>query len=195
MFPLSLKNLIKNLSQLPSIGPRAASRIALYLLTRPKEDLEGLGEAVKNLKNSLKICENCFNVSEGRICSICSDKKRDQGIICVVETPLELEAIEKTKQFSGLYHILGGVINPLKEIGPNNLKIKELLERLKKDRIKEVIIATNPNTEGDTTALYLKRIIEPYKIKATRIARGLPMGGDIEYADETTLASSLLNRH
>ena len=191
MFPKSFQKLIDHFSALPSIGPKLAERLVLYLWKQNKEKLEDFGERLKSLKNNIKFCKNCFNIAESDLCVICSDKKRDQSVICVVEDPLDIIAIEKTRKMRGLYHVLGGNITAQNNTG---LKISELKNRLKGGETKEIIIATNPTTEGEATALYLARFIKPLNIKITRLARGLPTGGDIEYADEATLTGAIEGR-
>jgi len=195
IYPKSIQNLIEEFSKLPGIGPRTAARFVFNLLRRPDCDLQLLGNAVLNLKKETKVCRDCFNVSEKGLCRFCSNPKRDRTIICVVEEVINIPVIEKTKQFNGLYHVLGGVIKPIEGIYPDNLKIKELIERIKSGRISEVIIATNPNTEGETTALYLSKALKDYNnLKITRLARGLSTGSDLEYADEMTISSALAGR-
>ncbi len=194
MFPNCIQNLINEFSKLPGIGPKAAERIVFYLLEKPKKEVKIFIQAMIEVKTKTKICKQCFNVSENELCRICSDLKRDKTIICVVENALDIIPLEKTGQFKGLYHILDGKIEPSKGITPEKLRIKELMSRLKKEKIKEVIIATNPTTEGETTALYLVRLLKPLDIKITRIGRGLPTGASLEYADETTLSSALIGR-
>jgi recombination protein RecR len=170
-----------------------AERLVLYLWKYDQERLDDFSETIKNLKQNIHFCKQCFNISENGLCSICSDKRRDQKTICVVEEPLDIIAIEKTRRMRGIYHALGGTINTPTDKN-NQLKINELLSRLKKDSVEEVIIATNPTTEGEATALYIARLIKPLNIKTTRLARGLPTGGDIEYADEATLSGSIEGR-
>lgn len=193
MFPKSFQKLINHFSSLPSVGPKMAERLVLHLWKYDQEKLDDFSETLKELKSRISFCAECFNISENGLCSICQDKKRDRSLICVVEEPLDVIAIEKTRQMRGLYHVLGGTINAPADKN-NDLKIKELITRLKKNAVKEVIIATNPTTEGEATALYLARLIRPLNIKITRLARGLPTGGDIEYADEATLTGSLEGR-
>ena len=194
MFPNCIQNLINEFSKLPGIGPKAAERIVFYLLEKPKQEVKTFIQALIEVKTKTKICKQCFNVSENELCRICSDTKRDKTIICVVENALDIIPLEKTGQFKGLYHILDGKIEPSKGITPEKLRINELIARVKKEKIKEVIIATNPTTEGETTALYLVRLLKPLDIKITRIGRGLPTGANLEYADETTLSSALIGR-
>jgi recombination protein RecR len=193
MFPKSFQKLIDHFAALPSVGPKMAERLVLYLFKQKQEKLDDFSEIIKNLKKNIHFCTQCFNISENGLCAICQDKKRDDSIICVVEDPLDVISLEKTRRMRGLYHVLGGTINaPVDENNP--LKIKELLARLKKEKVAEVIIATNPTTEGEATALYLARFIKPLNIKTTRLARGLPTGGDIEYADEATLGGAIEGR-
>jgi len=191
MFPKSFQKLIDHFSSLPSIGPKLAERLVLYLWKYDRDKIEDFAESLKNLKDKIRFCRQCFNISEEELCLICADKKRRQDLICVVEEPLDIIPIEKTRLMAGLYHVLGGNITA----GANpDLKINELKNRLKSGKIKEIIIATNPTTEGETTALYLARIVKPLGIKVTRLARGLPTGGDIEYADEATLTGAIEGR-
>lgn len=200
IIPDSVSNLIEEFSKLPGIGPKTASRLTFYLLTKPDSDIERFGQAFLDLKKSLQYCEICFNITEDSPCEICADEKRDKSKIVVVEEPLDIVAIEKT-DFNGFYHVLGGVISPIEGIGPEDLRIKEILEKIKKDEnIKEIILATDPSLEGEATAMYLAEKIkkqslpEKGKVKVTRIARGLPIGGDLEYADEITLTRALEGR-
>jgi len=193
MFPKSFQKLIDHFASLPSVGPKMAERLVLYLWKYDQEKLEDFSEILRDLKKNISFCEQCFNISENGLCAICQDKKRDSSIICVVEDPLDVIAIEKTRQMRGLYHVLGGTINSSTDKN-NPLKIKELLARLKKEKIAEVIIATNPTTEGEATALYLARFTRPLNIRTTRLARGLPTGGDIEYADVVSLRGAIEGR-
>lgn len=201
VLPLSLKNLIDHLSKLPGLGQRSATRLAFYLLNQPQNDLNLLGEAVKNLKAKTKICRQCFNLTDGSdFCSICSDRKRQQNLICVVEDILDIIPIERTRQFGGVYHVLGGLIAPTEGLTPDKLHIKELVARVKcltdKKISVEIILALNPTTEGDTTSLYIERLLKPFStIKISKLNRGLATGSDLEYADETTLVNALKFRH
>lgn len=196
MLPAPLKNLIDHFCKLPGIGQRAATRLAFFLLNQPKEELENFAQALKDLKNKTKTCPNCFNLTSDTLCAICSDKKRNPLIICVVEDILDIIPIERTRQFSGLYHVLGGLISPTEGLTPEKLKIKELVVRIKKHTEQtEIILAFNPTVEGDATALYLERVLKPLNVKISRLARGLSAGGDLEYTDETTLINALKNRH
>jgi len=194
ILPSSVQNLIDEFSKLPGIGPKTAERLTFYLLRSADKDIQSLGKAILNLKNKVKICSSCFNIAETDPCLICADRNRDQTKICVVEEPLDVLALEKTKKFNGLYHVLGGVISPIEGIGPDDLRIKELLYRLKKGKVTEIILATNPSLEGEATAMYLKKLLSPLGIKITRIARGLPTGAELEYADEITLIRALEGR-
>lgn len=196
MFPSPIKDLIDQLSRLPEIGPRAATRLVFHLLYQDQKELEQLADSMKNLKKNTRLCQRCFNVADkdNSLCPICLDKKRDQSLVCLVENILDVLPIERTKQYHGTYHILGGLICPADGLGPDNLRIKELVQRIKKDDVKEVILALNPTTEGDTTALYLERVLKPCHIAITRLGRGLSVGSDLEYIDESTLSSALRNR-
>ena len=190
----SLSVAIEELSKLPSIGKKTAQRLALYILKMENGQVDNLLKSIKDLKTKLKYCTRCNNISEKDLCEICISSKRDTSIICVVEEASDVIAIEKTHEYNGLYHVLGGVLSPLSGITPDSLKIKELLNRFKQEEIKEVILAINPDTEGEATSLYLAKIIKPLKIKVTRIARGLPIGGDLEFADEATIGRAMINR-
>lgn len=198
ILPESVSRLIEEFSKLPGIGPKTASRLAFYLLTKSNTDIESFGQAVSNLKKHLKTCQNCYNITESSPCEICQDPKRDKSLLMVVEEPLDVVALEKTG-YNGLYHVLGGVISPIDGIGPENLRIGELLERIKKgNKTREIILATDPSLEGEATAMYLAREIQKFdlkNLKVTRIARGLPVGGDLEYADEITLRRALEGRN
>lgn len=194
IIPRSVQRLIDEFSRLPGIGPKTAQRLTFYLLKSTKERAKSLGEAVLNLKEEIKICSICANISENDPCSICTDLKRDKSSIMVVEEPLDIVAFEKTGKYQGAYHVLHGVISPVDGIGPDDLYIKQLLERLHSNNVQEIILATNINVEGEATAMYLAKIISPLGIRITRIARGLPVGSDIEYADEVTLSRALEGR-
>jgi len=186
--------LIEEFSRLPGIGPKTASRLTFYLLRAPKEQALALSEAIRELKERTVFCEICFNITEESPCPICADEERDRSTICVVEEPLDVVAIERTGEYRGLYHVLHGAISPVEGIGPEDLRIGELLKRLQSGEVREVILATNPNLEGEATAMYIYQLIKPLGIKVTRLARGLPVGGDLEYADEITLARALEGR-
>ncbi|MBI5663246.1 MAG: recombination protein RecR [Ignavibacterium album] len=185
---------IDELSKLPGIGKKTAQRLALHIIKADKESAEKLAKAIIDLKEKLMLCKKCFNLSEDELCDICKNPKRDQSLICVVEEVSDVIAIEKSHEFNGLYHVLGGVLSPLMGIGAENLRIKELINRFHDEEIKEVILALNPDTEGETTSLYLAKLIKPLGIKVTRIARGIPIGGDLEFADEATIGKAMLNR-
>ncbi len=189
----AVEKAIHELSKLPGIGRKTAQRHVFHLLRLSKDEVEHLAHAIIDLKDKVKHCSICFNISENNICKICSSEKRDKKIICVVEEANDIIALEKTGEFKGFYHVLGGVLSPLDGIGPDDLRIKALLSRLTQD-VEEVIVATNPNTEGEATALYLSKLIKPMGIKVTRIARGIPVGADLEYADEVTLSRALEGR-
>ena len=189
-----IARLIEELNRLPGIGPKTAQRLTFYLLRAPTQQVKALAEAIRELKDRTFTCPICFNITSESPCPICQDERRDRTMLCVVERPLDILAIEKTRQYRGLYHVLHGAISPLDGIGPEALKINELLLRLEDRRVQEVILATNPNLEGDATAMYILRQIAPSSIRVTRLARGLPMGGDLEYADEVTLAKALQGR-
>ena len=185
---------IEELSKLPSIGKKTAQRLALHILKSDSEQVNDLLKSIKELKTKLKFCERCFNLAEEELCEICKSAKRDKSILCVVEEASDVIAIEKTNEFNGVYHVLGGVLSPLSGVNPDQLKIKEMIRRFEKEEINEVILALNPDTEGETTSLYLAKLIKPLGIKVTRIARGLPIGGDLEFADEATIGRAILNR-
>lgn len=190
----AIQNLIDQLGRLPGIGPKSAQRIAYHLLKVPKQDALALANAVAVAKERVRFCEVCHNLSEDVRCRICADDRRDKTLVCVVEEPRDIVAVEKTGGFTGRYHVLGGAINPMEGIGPDQLKVRELLDRITHDGVVEVILCTNPNLEGDTTAMYLARLLQPMGLSVTRIASGLPVGGDLEYADEVTLGRALEGR-
>lgn len=192
--PASLERLINEFSKLPGIGPKSAQRLAFYLLKKSTVDLSSLSDAVANLQKDITYCNQCHTMAETDPCSVCGDTNRDHSIICVVEEPLDAIAIDKTGQFKGVFHILGGVLNPMEGIGADQLNIKSLLGRISGSDVREVIIATNPTLEGETTAMHLSKALANFPLKVTRIARGLPMGGDLEYADEITLSRALEGR-
>jgi len=202
IIPNSVQKLIDEFAKLPGIGPKTASRLTFYLLHKSEQDVAELGKAALNLKEKIKQCPKCFSITDLDLCVICSDAKRDISKIMVVETPLDIIALEKTAEYDGLYHVLGGAISPVDGIGPEDIRVKELLDRLKEDKISEIILATNPDLEGEATAMYIAQQVAKLKtqneklktIKITRIARGLPVGGDLEYADEITLSRALEGR-
>ena len=190
----ALQKLIDELGKLPGVGPKSAQRIAFHLIKLPEQDALSLANAIQEAKHKVRFCETCFNMSDEAICEICSDTQRDSSLVCVVEEPRDIVALERTREYKGLYHVLQGAINPIDGIGPEQLKIRELLERLKGNTLQEVILCTNPNIEGEATAMYLAKLIEPLGIQVSRIASGLPVGGDLEYADELTLGRALEGR-
>ncbi len=195
--PKSIQNLINEFGKLPGIGPKSASRLAFYLLKQSGVDVQTFAQAVANLQKDIIFCSICHNMAETDPCKICSDPKRNKNLICVVEDPLDVVAMDQIANYDGVYHVLGGVINPLEGVGPENLKIKELLQRLEESTPKEVVLATNPSMEGEATAMYISKLLKEPKyshVKVTRIARGLPTGADLEYADEYTLSKALEGR-
>jgi recombination protein RecR len=194
VFEGPVQDLIDALRHLPGIGYKSAQRLAFHLLKAPAEEAHGLADAIVAAKQKVAICKTCFNVSEGEQCNFCRDPKRDSTIVCVVEEPGDIIAVERTQEFRGRYHVLGGHISPMDGIGPDDLRIRELLQRVGKGEIKEVIICTNPTVEGEATAIYLAGLIRPLDVRVTRIASGLPVGGDLEYADEVTLGRALEGR-
>jgi recombination protein RecR len=192
--PESVTRLVSEFSRLPGIGPKTASRLTYYLLRAPLDQVEALGEAVSQLRERITFCSRCFNITEEDPCPVCSDIRREQQCVCVVEEPLDVLAIERTGEYRGLYHVLHGAIAPVEGVGPEDLRIAELVARVKKEGIAEVILATNPSLEGEATAMYVRRQLYPLSVRITRLARGLPMGGDLEYADAITLARALEGR-
>jgi recombination protein RecR len=194
MYEGALQQLIDELGRLPGVGPKSAQRIAFYLIEAESDVALSLAEVLKEVREKVRFCESCGNVSESEKCSICSDQKRDQGLICVVEDSKDIAAIERTREFRGLYHVLGGAISPIAGIGPDQLRIKQLMKRLADPNVKEVIIATNPNLEGEATATYLIRMLTPLEILVSKLASGLPVGGDLEYADDMTLGRAFEGR-
>lgn len=186
--------LIDELGRLPGIGPKSAQRIAFHLLKIPADDVARLAEAITDAKARVRFCERCFNVADGPLCPICTDDARDSSVVCVVEESRDIVALEKTGEFRGRYHVLLGAMSPLEGIGPEHLKIREFVARIEPEGIEEVILCTNPNTEGEVTAMYLARLLQPIGLTVTRIASGLPVGGDLEYADELTLGRALEGR-
>ena len=190
----TIERLIENFEKLPSIGHKTATRLAFHMLNLKEEDTKEFINSIIEAKKNLKYCSKCFNITDTDPCPICSSPKRDQSTICVVEDVKDVVAMEKTHEFKGVYHVLHGSISPMNGIGPEHIKIKELLERLKDVDVKEIIIATNPRVEGEATAIYLSKLIKPIGIKVTRIAHGIPVGGDLEYTDEVTLSKALEGR-
>ena len=189
-----VQSLVDELGRLPGIGPKSAQRIAFYLLKAAPEDAKRLARAVVEAKERVSWCRRCFNFAEGELCVYCRDDRRDSSLLCVVEEPRDIVAVERTQEYRGRYHVLLGAISPIEGIGPDQLKVKELLARVDDEGVKEVILATNPNIEGEATAMYLARLLKPLGLRVTRIASGLPVGGDLEYADEVTLGRALEGR-
>jgi recombination protein RecR len=194
MYEGVIQELIDELGRLPGVGPKSAQRIAFYLLQADEDQAKRLAEVLTEVKERVRFCEQCGNVAEAQLCNICRDPRRSRASICVVEESKDVQAIERTREFKGLYHVLGGAISPIEGIGPDNLRIKELVSRLADPEIKEIIIATDPNLEGEATATYLTRMLSPMGITISRLASGLPVGGDLEYADEITLGRAFEGR-
>lgn len=192
--PKAVQRLIDEFSRLPGIGPKSASRLTYFLLRGDGQQTRDLAEALTQLKERTRFCAVCFNITEDNPCPVCADPARNNGVICVVEEPLDVLAIERTREFKGRYHVLHGVLSPVEGVGPEDLKIRDLVERVRKEPVKEVILATNVSLEGEATAMYLQKQLAPLGMRVTRLARGLPVGGDLEYADETTLARALEGR-
>jgi recombination protein RecR len=194
-YPASILKLIKSLSRLPGIGEKTAERLTMHILRAPRSEAEQLSSNIIEVKNKIKLCSICFGLSDADICNICSDRRRTSSILCVVEQPADMVAIEKSGSFNGLYHILEGVLSPMDGIGPDNIRIKELISRIAQGEIKEVILATSTNVEGEATAAYIADRMENYQIKVTRIASGVPIGGDLKYVDQVTLKKAMETRH
>lgn len=194
MYTGPLQALIDELGRLPGVGPKSAQRIAFHLLKVAPEDAQRLAAAIVTMTEQTTLCSRCYNVAEGGLCSVCTDPTRDTGVLCVVEDPRDIVAVEKTREFRGRYHVLHGALNPLDGVGPEQLRVHELLARIDPESVTEVILCTNPNIEGETTAMYLARLLQPLSVAVTRIASGLPVGGDLEYADELTLGRALEGR-
>jgi len=192
--PEPMLRLVESFMRLPGIGPKTAQRLAFFVLRMNDKDVKDFSEALQRIKTDIVFCQECQNISDTPVCSICNDQERDVSMLCVVEQPKDVIAIERMHEFKGRYHVLQGAISPMEDIGPDDIKIKELLLRLNDERIQEVILATDPNIEGEATAMYLSRLIKPTGIKVSRIAHGLPVGGDLEYADEITLAKAMEGR-
>ncbi len=194
-YPSSVLNLINNLSRLPGIGKKTAERLAMHILQAPRKEAELLSNSIIKLKETVKLCSVCFSLSDGNICNICGDPARDASILCVVERPADMVAIEKSGSFLGLYHILQGALSPMDGVGPDNIRIKELILRIDRGRIKEIVLATGTNVEGEATASYIADRLKNYPVKVTRIASGVPMGGDLKYIDQVTLQRAMETRH
>lgn len=193
-FPQPLAKLIDQLRRLPGVGPKSAQRLAFHLLHLPPEDALSLADAIVEARKKLTYCTQCFNLTESSLCEYCASEYRDRSVICVVQEPRDIAAIEKTREFKGLYHVLQGAISPMEGIGPDQIRIQELLKRLGENMVQELILATSPNVEGEATAMYIARLVKPLGVKVTRIAHGMPVGGDLEYVDEVTLIKALENR-
>ena len=194
-YPTSIRDLIKNIAKLPGIGEKTAERLAMHVLRAPRQEAEKLAQSILNIKDKVRFCTRCFALSDGDLCNICSDPARDPSVLCVVEQPADMVAIEKSGAFRGLYHVLSGVLSPMNGIGPENIRIRELLTRIQKDRVEEAVLATGTNVEGEATASYIAQLLEKYPIKVTRIASGVPMGGDLKYVDQVTLKKAMETRH
>ncbi len=191
----SIEKLIESFEKLPSIGHKTAQRLAFYMLDLNMEEIKEFTDSIINAKNNLKFCSKCYNISDTDPCNICSNPKRDESIICVVEEVRDVLAMERTHEFNGVYHVLHGSISPMNGVGPDDIRIKELLTRLMDGKVKEIILATNPRVEGEATSMYISKLVKPLGVKVTRIARGIPIGGDLEYTDEVTLAKALEGRN
>lgn len=194
-YPATIVGLIKNLSKLPGIGEKTAERLSMHMLQAPLKEMENLANSILEVKKKVRLCSKCFGLSDAEVCRICNDPGREQNILCLVERPADLVAIEKSGAFNGLYHVLHGVLSPMEGIGPEDLKIKELLEKISNGGINEVVIATNTNVEGEATACYLSEILGNYSIKTMRIASGIPIGGDLKYVDQVTLRKAMECRY
>jgi len=194
--PRPVQRLVDELSRLPGIGPKSASRLTYFMLRAPEEQSRALADALLDLKAGTRMCSSCYNITAAEVdpCFICASAERDAGVLCVVEDPLDVAALERTRVFNGHYHVLHGAISPIDGVGPDDLRIRELIDRVRRGSVREVVLATNPNLAGEATAMYLHRVLASLTPKVTKLARGLPMGGDVEYADETTLARALEGR-
>lgn len=190
----SIEKLVESFEKLPSIGHKTAQRLAFHILDLSEEEVKEFVDSITNAKKNIKYCSKCYNISDSETCSICSNPKRDESVICVVEDVRDVVAMERTHEFNGVYHVLHGSISPMSGVGPDDIKIKELLARLMDGSVKEIILATNPRVEGEATSMYISKLVKPLGVKATRIARGIPIGGDLEYTDEVTLTKALEGR-
>jgi recombination protein RecR len=194
-YPPSILKAIKHISRLPGIGEKTAERLTLHMLQAPRLEIEQLADSILSIKDNVRLCSQCFSLSDADLCGICSDLSRDNTLLCVVEQPADMVSIEKSGAFSGLYHILSGVLSPMDGIGPGDIKIKELLSRIEQGKVKEVVLATSTNVEGEATAVYLAERLAKYPVKVTRIASGVPIGGDLKYVDQVTLKKAMETRH
>ena len=194
MFAGPIQDLVDELGRLPGVGPKSAQRIAFHLLRVPKEDALRLARSIVEVKERTRLCVRCYNVGDAELCVICADARRDASQVCVVEDPRDIVAVERTREYRGVYHVLGGALNPIEGVGPDQLRVHELMRRIEGDGVVEVILCTNPNIEGEATAIYLARLLGPLQVRVTRIASGLPVGGDLEYADALTLGRALEGR-
>ena len=194
-YPASIQDLIKNIAKLPGIGEKTAERLALHILRAPRREAEELAQSLLNIKDKVQFCNKCFALSDSELCSLCCDPARDPSILCVVEQPADMVAIERSGAFRGLYHVLSGALSPMNGIGPENIRIRELMSRIQKDQIQEVVLATATNVEGEATASYIGQLLEKNQIKVSRIASGVPMGGDLKYVDQVTLKRAMETRH
>lgn len=192
--PEPISRLIEAFNRLPGIGPKSAQRLAYHVLRAPEQEAANLAQALLDVKTRIQLCKTCWNLTESEVCAYCTDPRREQGVICVVEQPLDILSIERTSSYRGLYHVLHGVLNPMDGVGPEEIRVRELVERLKDGTVTEIIMATNPSLEGEATAMYIQRLSGPAGVRVTRLARGLPSGADLEYTDDLTLARALEGR-
>ena len=194
-YPASIQNLIKNIARLPGIGEKTAERLTMHILRAPRQEAEQLAQSIINIKDKVRFCKRCFALSDGDLCKLCRDPSRDSSLLCVVEQPADMVAVEKSGAFHGMYHILSGALSPMNGIGPENIRIRELMSRIQKDQVKEVVLATSTTVEGEATASYVAQLLEAHQIKVSRIATGVPMGGDLKYVDQVTLKKAMDTRH
>ncbi len=194
-YPESVRELIKNLSKLPGIGEKTADRLAMHILRAPRREADRLAHSIMEVKEKIRLCAMCFSLSDAEICNICRDRNRNFSILCVVEQPADMVAVEKSGAFTGLYHILEGALSPMDGVGPDNIRIKELISRIAQGKIQEVVLATSTNIEGESTAAYIAELLGNYPVKVTRIASGVPIGGDLKYVDQVTLKTAMKSRH
>ena len=194
-YPASIQKLIKHIARLPGIGEKTAERLAMHMLRAPRHEVEQLAQSILNIKDKVRFCTRCFALSDSDLCNLCNDPARDSSVLCVVEQPADMVAIEKSGAFLGMYHILAGALSPMNGIGPENIRIREFMTRIQKDLVKEVVLATSTTVEGEATASYISQLLETYQIKVTRIASGVPMGGDLKYVDQVTLKKAMDTRH